>query len=126
MQLSRLAIHFFIFALATEQVHVGLWLPSAKARASAGATCATFFTMNAVVKAEFFFKVKRFVFALFVLVTDHIMRTRNHAACTTRAKAGVDDFFVEFFPLVRPTLGNFDHFASLVSEPKFSLTQVDL
>jgi hypothetical protein len=81
--------------------------------------------VNAIVETKFFFEVKRFVFALFVLVADHIVRTRNYATCTSRAKTRVDDFFVEFFPLVRPTFGNFDHFASLVSEPKFSLTQVD-
>ena len=125
-QLAILTVHFFIFALATKQMHVGLGLPGAKPRASAGATRATLFSVNAVVESEFFFKVKRFVFAFFVLVADHIVRTRNYATGTSRAKTSVDDFFVEFFPLVCPTFGNFDHFASLVSEPKFSLTQVDL
>jgi hypothetical protein len=81
--------------------------------------------VNAIVETEFFFEVKRFIFALCVFVADHIVRTRNYATSTTRAKARVDDFFVEFLPLVRPALGDFDHFASLVSEPKFSLTQVD-
>ena len=83
-------------------MHVGVWLPCAKARAGSCATRATFFSVAAIVEAEFFFNVKRFVVALFVLVTNHFVWACNHAASTSGAQSCINDFFVQLFPLVCP------------------------
>jgi hypothetical protein len=82
--------------------------------------------MSAIVETEFFFKMKWLVFALFVLVANDVVRTRNHTSCAAGAKTSIYDLFVELFPLVCPAFGNFDHFASLVSVPKILLIQVDM
>ena len=85
-------------------MHVGVWLPSAKAGAGSRATRATLFSVTAVVEAEFFFNMKRFVVAFFVLVTDHFVWARNNATSTSGAQTSVNDFFVQLFPLVGPAL----------------------
>ena len=85
-------------------MHVGVWLPSAKAWAGSRATRATLLAVAAIVEAEFFFNMKRFVVAFFVLVTDYFVWACNHTSGTTRAEACIDDFFVQLFPLVRPAL----------------------
>jgi hypothetical protein len=41
--------------------------------------------MRAVIDAEFFFKMKRFVVALFMLVTNDFVWARNNTAGTTSA-----------------------------------------
>ena len=83
-------------------MHVGVWLPSAKAWAGSRATRATLLAVAAIVEAEFFFNMKRFVVAFFVLVTDYFVWARNYTSGTTRAEACIDDFFVQLFPLVCP------------------------
>ena len=85
-------------------MHVGVWLPSAKAWAGSRATRATLLAVAAIVEAEFFFNMKRFVVAFFVLVTDYFVWARNHTSGTTRAQTSVNDFFVQLFPLVGPAL----------------------
>ena len=49
--------------------------------------------------------MKRLVVAFFVFVTDYFMRASDYAASTTCAQPSVNDFFVQFFPLVGPTFG---------------------
>jgi hypothetical protein len=85
-------------------MHVGVWLPRAKARACSRATGATLFSVTTIVEAEFFFNMERFVVAFFVLVTDHFVWACNNAASTSGAQTSVNDFFVQLFPLVRPAL----------------------
>ena len=87
-------------------MHVGVWLPCAKTWAGSCATRTTLFSVAAIVEAEFFFDMKRFVVAFFVFVTNHFMRTRNHATSTTGAKARINNFFVELLPLICPALSS--------------------
>ena len=85
-------------------MHVGFWLPRTEAWAGACATGATLFAVCAIVDTEFFFKMERLVVAFLVLVTNYFVRARNHTAGTSCAQTGVNDFFVELFPLVGPAL----------------------
>jgi hypothetical protein len=50
--------------------------------------------VDAVVKSQFLFKVKRLVVAFLVLVTDDLVRAGNDAPCAPGAEAGVDDLLV--------------------------------
>ena len=87
-------------------MHVGVWLPSAKARAGSRATRATLLAVAAIVEAEFFFNMKRLVVAFFVLVTDYFVWACNNTTSTSGAETRINDFFVQLFPLVRPTLNS--------------------
>ena len=58
--------------------------------------------VDAVVEAELLFEVERDVLALFVLVADHVVRARDHAAGAAGAQLVGDDLVVELFPLRRP------------------------
>ena len=80
-----LTVHRAVITSFAKQMHVGVWLPCAKARAGSCATRATFFSVAAIVEAEFFFNVKRFVVALFVLVTNHLVRACNNATSASGA-----------------------------------------
>jgi hypothetical protein len=84
---------------------VGGLFPLAEAWASAGASGATLFAMDAVVEAEFFFDMEGLVLTLFVFVTDHVVGTGHNATRATSAQTSGDDLFVEFFPLGGPAFG---------------------
>ena len=58
--------------------------------------------MGAVSFAKFVFKVERLVVPRFVLVTNDIVGAGNDTASATGAEPAVNDFVVEFLPLVRP------------------------
>ena len=105
-QLLVLAVHLTFFANFAKQLHVGFWFPRTEARARTCATGATFFAVRAIVDTKFFFKMKRLVVALFVLVTNYFVWARDNAAGTTCAQASVNNFFVELFPLMGPALGS--------------------
>jgi hypothetical protein len=62
--------------------------------------------MDAIVESELLLEVERDVLAFVVLVPDDIVGTRHHAPGATRAQAGGDHFFVELFPLRRPTFAD--------------------
>ena len=49
--------------------------------------------------------MKWLVVAFFMFVTDDFMGASNDTASTTCAQPSVNDFFVQFFPLVGPTFG---------------------
>ena len=84
-QLLVLAVHRTVITCFAKQMHVGVWLPSAKARAGSRATRATLLAVAAIVEAEFFFNMKRLVITLFMLVANYFVRARNNTAGTTCA-----------------------------------------
>jgi hypothetical protein len=64
-------------------MHVGGRFPLAKAWARTCAGGATFFAVNAIVEAEFFFNMERLVLAFLMLVPNDIVRARNNTTCTS-------------------------------------------
>ena len=58
--------------------------------------------MDAVGCAEFFLEMERLVGAGLVFVSDHIVRTADHAPSAAGAQPAGDDLVVEFLPLVGP------------------------
>ena len=97
IELAPDARHLVGLTHTTEQVHVGCWLPSTKARAGTGArgaTAAGAETVDTVVEPEFFFQMEGDVLALFVFVPDHVMRASDDATGTAGAQVVGDDLVV--------------------------------
>src|SRR5210317_2517234 len=86
-------------------MHVGRWLPVAEPRAGPGAGGAPLLAVHAVVEAELLLEMEGDVFALLVLVADHVMRTGDDTASATGAQSCGDDLRVELLPLGSPAGG---------------------
>ena len=95
--------HLIWLTHATKQVHVSGSLPRAEAGARSRAGGATLLTVDTVVGPEFRFEMEWQIFALFMLVTDDVMRTGDNATRAPRTETGVNDFGFKFFPLGGPT-----------------------